>query len=298
MTVYGSYGFDGFLKTGAENLDEMERYIKKSMLKGMPIDIDSLDAGCSSFIARNEKGEVLFGRNFDYSYAPSVVVHTNPRNGFASLSVSDLAFAGYRRSTVPQKNGITKESFFMLAAPYVTEDGMNEKGVAMSILTTPTADAPRIDGAPTLNTLTMVRMVFDKASSVDEAVEMMKKYNINWYDTNCHFFIADASGKSVVVEYYDGELHAIETRAVTNFDIHNNGKTGGTGFDRYNTIEQTLDENDGILSEEQAVDLLSRSVVRGRNQWMSLYNLTTGEVYVAPNGNKENVKQFKLDVTD
>ena len=71
MTYSGDYGFDDFLKTGAKNDRDIERFIMKRLLRGVQINLGIADAGCSAFCARNEEGEPVYARNFDFRYAPA-----------------------------------------------------------------------------------------------------------------------------------------------------------------------------------------------------------------------------------
>ena len=302
MNYYADYRFDEYLETGADSPRETEKLISRLLLHGIPIDLNLMGEGCSTFFAQNEKGEYIYGRSFDFGYSPSVVVFTNPDNGYASVGVADLSFAGYKtQSSIPKKNGLSIDSLAMMSAPYLCMDGMNEKGVAIAVMTVPIAEPPHIEGAPTLNTCTMIRLVLDKAASVDEAVELMRQYNIFWYGSSTgHFLIADASGRSVVVEYHDETLNVLEVdtpyQIATNFNLYDDRKLGD-GVGRYDTIEQTITENDGTLTREQALSLLEEVVVSGRAQWSSLYNLTTGEVSVFPNGRSKGVRDFSLEMT-
>ena len=79
MTYYGDYGFDEFLKIGAKSDSDIEKYVTKRLLKGIPIDLGVTGDGCTAFVTRNEKGEILYGRNFDFTYAPSLQVKTTPK---------------------------------------------------------------------------------------------------------------------------------------------------------------------------------------------------------------------------
>lgn len=95
MTYYADYGFDGFLEQGAKSDREMEEYVTKHILKGIPIDFGVYDhAGCTAFVAQNETGQWIYGRNFDFSYAPVMILETYPENGYASISTVNLSFAG------------------------------------------------------------------------------------------------------------------------------------------------------------------------------------------------------------
>lgn len=99
---------------------------------------------------------------------------------------------------------------------------------------------------------------------MDEAIKLLQNYNIYFSaDVNCHYLIADASGKSVIVEYWDGRLQTVapnkEYQIVSNFVAYNglNIGEGFTEFERYDKVAQTLEENGGRLDEDQAIKLLT-----------------------------------------
>lgn len=118
MTYYGDYGFDEFLETGAESDKDIETFVTRRLLKGLPIELNAADAGCTSFVSRNENGDVIFGRNFDFTYAPMLQIYTNPDNGYASISTVNLSYAGYSEDNLPS-SGIGLNNFLTLAAPYL-----------------------------------------------------------------------------------------------------------------------------------------------------------------------------------
>lgn len=69
-------------------------------------------------------------------------------------------------------------SFHTLAAPYLPFDGINEKGVAIALLAVPEAEVSYSADKVTLSTTTAIRLVLDKAANVDEAIDLLKQYNI------------------------------------------------------------------------------------------------------------------------
>ena len=303
MTYYGDYGFDEFLEVGAQSDADIEKFVVRKLLKGIPIDLGVTGGGCTCFVVKNEQDEILYGRNFDYSYSPTLQVFTEPKNGYASVSTVNLSFIGYSEGNLPEGSVFNK--FLTLAAPYLPCDGINEKGVAIASLSVPNAEAPYDSHKITLNISTATRLVLDKAATVDEAVELLQKYNIYFsYDIAAHYLIADASGKSVLVEYYDNELQIVETdsnyQIASNFIAYNgvNIGGGGTEFKRYNTVEKEILDNNGVLNEDDAVSLLAEVGVRDGDidnlQWSAVYNLTTGEVHFFSHRNTDNVIISKL----
>lgn len=59
MTYYGDYGFDEFLEAGTQSDADIENFVVKRLLKGLPIDLGITDGGCTCFAVKNEQGEIL-----------------------------------------------------------------------------------------------------------------------------------------------------------------------------------------------------------------------------------------------
>jgi len=305
MTYFGVYGFDDFLLVGAESDNDVEEFVSERLLRGIPFRFDITGGGCTVFVTRNFEGEVLFGRNFDFgTYSPPMQLITSPDNGYASISTVNLQFLGYNENSLP--NGLNRRSFPALGAPYVPFDGMNEKGVAIALLAIPEAEPPFYEGRIMLGTTTAIRLVLDKAASVDEAVDLLRQYNMYFSaGIECQFLIADASGRSVVVNYWDGELRITETaenfQVATNF-IPYNDLNIGEGFDefeRYDRVMEVIENKGGILNKKQVIDVLAEVGVRGDNgenrlQWTVVYNLSTLEGSIFANRNTDNLIDFQL----
>ena len=292
MTYDGDYGFDEFLKIGAKSDKDIESFVTKRLLHGLPININVTDAGCTAFVSKNEDGDVIFGRNFDFDYAPVMQVHTDPDDGYASVSTVNLSFAGFSKDNLPS-TGFSFKNFLTLAAPFLPFDGMNEKGVCMALLAVPEVQKKDDPGKVTLNTTTAIRLVLDKAATVDEAVNLLKQYNIYFSgDVNCHFLIADATGKSVIVEYYDGGLQTVEAdtdyQIASNFIAYHDLKIGEgyTEFERYDAVEKAITEHKNVMTMQQCEDLLNTIGVtyngENRLQWSVVYNLNQGTGRIWP----------------
>lgn len=290
MTYDGDYGFDAFLEIGASSDADIEAFVTKRLLKGLPIELNVSDAGCTAFVSRNEEGDIIYARNFDFLYAPFLQVYTNPDNGYVSVSTVNLSFAGYGEGNLPS-SGISFQNFLTLATPFLPFDGMNEKGVCIALLAVPEVWMIDDPDKITLNTTTAIRLVLDKAATIDEAVELLRKYNIYFSgDVTCHFLIADATGKSVIVEYYDNELQVVESdtdyQIASNFIAYHglNIGEGYTEFDRYDAVEKVLQNNNTVTMEDCEKLLNTVGIYDGETdklQWSVVYNLTdkTGRIW-------------------
>jgi hypothetical protein len=54
--------------------------------------------GCSLFTALGDPHASLYGRNFDWQFSPAVLLFTDPPDGYASVSMVDIEFLGFKAS--------------------------------------------------------------------------------------------------------------------------------------------------------------------------------------------------------
>lgn len=304
MTYNGDYGFDDFLKQGAKSDGDIERFVTKRLLKGLPFHFNVTKGGCSAFTAEDKAGEPLYARNFDFDFTPALLLKTKPANGYASVSMVNLSYAGYTKDSLPQPQRVS--SFLTLAAPYLPFDGMNEKGLAVALLAVSKVEPPNNPKNITLNTTTMIRLLLDKAATVEQAESLMKKYNIYFSgNVNCHYLIEDASGNSVVAEYWGNQVQFVKSpeknQIATNFIEYKGLNIGEVGsknyamneFRRYDIIHAGLLKSSGILDGNGAMNLL-HSASQKTTQWSIVYNLKklSGSVCIA--GNYSHPYDFTL----
>lgn len=220
MEYKGDYGFDGFLAQGGAKSDaQMGDYIASYLSRGFWKPDTSTAGGkygCSALSVKSPEGGALFGRNYDWSDCKAMMVHTVPKDGYESISTCCLDFLGFGENWVPDKDMGSK--FMALAAVYVPLDGMNEKGLCVADLMVEPGEVVHQDtDKPDLTTVSALRLLLDRAATVDEAVALLGQYDMNFsLDSAHHFAIADATGKSVVVEWMGDEMLVTETDVVTN----------------------------------------------------------------------------------
>ncbi|MGM9694463.1 MAG: carcinine hydrolase/isopenicillin-N N-acyltransferase family protein [Alloprevotella sp.] len=269
------------------------------------------DAGCSAFACPDiSTGDFLMGRNFDFNHIdpdtkerhmiPVIAVHTAPVGGKKSVSFVDGQFVGYDSGFY---NDGKSDLSMLMALPYLLLDGINEDGFAVCVL--------KLDGLNTeqeeenrkkIFTTVAMRMLLDKASNVQEAMDLLEKYNMtaDKAKANYHFFMADAKGDYAIVEYTDADtlnhpntmerLEKNDTlRCVTNFYVSPtmaNTKHGINqsehGMDRYKKLRSTLQQYNYQLTSPLAMWLLSQvaqgpenpELSTGFTQWSEVFNLT------------------------
>ena len=306
MEYHGDYGLDAFLEQGGASSDsELVSFVVKRLMKGLPIEINIPSLGCSTFTAVTPENEYLFGRNFDLSYSPAMMVRTKPDNGYESISMVNLGFIGYGKDKLPDDffNSITT-----LAGPYAPLDGMNEKGLSVGVLLIPTEETNQTTNKVDITTTTAIRMILDTCATVEEAVKLLSQYDMHSSANSCyHFQIADANGTSVVVEYINNEMKVVEPKqayqAATNFLLTPGDYDFGHGQDRYNTLMTTLNNKQGVLLEKEAMNLLKAVSQQphktedgsiSATQWSVVYNNTKRTATVSMGMDYQHTYEIKL----
>jgi hypothetical protein len=183
---------------------------------------------------------------------------------------------------------------FLLAAPFLPIDGMNEKGLAAGMLLVRQPATCQNTGKKGITTTTAIRMILDKCACVEEAVEMIQQYDMHASgNVDYHFHIADANGNRVILEYVDHKLSIVDSPCATNFML-TEGVSVGFGQDRYDTLKQGLYANpDGFTDSLHAMSLL-QAVAGDTTQWSSLYNLTAKTLLLAVQRDYKQPYSFSL----
>lgn len=282
----GDYGFDEFLSRGGASSDrEVIGYLTENLLGSLDLEFGGGVFGCSTITVQNAEGEVLFGRNFDWNSCDAMIVTSYPENAYASVSTVNMKFI--RQGTGGVAGLASKaDEVRTVAALYAPLDGMNEKGLAVSVnMIQDSATIDQDTEKPDITTTTAIRLLLDKAGSVEEAVELLGQYDMHAsMGLMVHLAITDALGNSVVVEYIGNEMVVTETPVVTNFYLAEGEKYGvGTeqSHERYEILMNCLKEN-SVMEETKVKDVLDRVSKDNfgefeSTEWSIVFNLSKGK---------------------
>lgn len=278
LTYAGDYGFDQFLEQGGAASDaEMGAYITSFLTHGFwtqEVEPETLEFGCSTLSVAGPEGENLLGRNYDWDSCQAMIVHTIPDNGYESVSTCCLEFLGFGDGWKPEGMG---NQFMALAAVYVPLDGINEKGLCVADLLAGDEEETHQDtDKPDLTVVAGLRLILDKAATVDEAVALLQQYDMNSsIGTSHHFAISDATGKSVVVEYIDNEMVVTETSVVTNHYL-SAGEKFGIGNEeskqRFDRLIGMRQDAEGVMTKEELQGCMEAVSYEGITQWSIVFD--------------------------
>ena len=262
-----------------------------------------IDPGCSVFFTHNADGEPITCRNYDYPHRVSeedrtltglnIVLHCKPEGKYESIAVADAVWCD-ESNPLLQRGGPDREGFdanLLDILPYQCMDGINEKGLYVSIQRVDIKEGDQPARFPAGSSM-LLRHMLDDCANVDEAVRKTETGILlpeDWQD--CHFMVSDAAGRCVVIESRNSEVSVIPSDVCTNFylasddmeDYYRNGNlreeavkmtdenldTGlhygyGHGYHRFVIIQSQLercrdtkkDERYTVMPESAALALL------------------------------------------
>ena len=256
---------------------------------------------CSLFAALGGADNMLYGRNFDWEYSPAVLLFTDPPDGYASVSMVDIAYLGFggaRAGTLTDLPLTERQS--LLDAPFLPFDGMNEHGLVVGMAAVPPGQMRSNPDKETIGSLMVIREMLDHASDVDEAVAILESYNVDVEGgPPLHYLLADPSEHSALVEFYDGEMVLIPNETdwhlATNFLRASVGESAEGVCWRYDKISRGLSEAEGWLVTQDAIGLLAE-VSQESTQWSIVYGMSTGSIDVAMGREYDDVHTLRLSL--
>jgi hypothetical protein len=256
---------------------------------------------CSLFAALGG-AEKVYGRNFDWVDSPALLLFNHPTNGYASVSMVDLAYLGFGDKVNRLTELPLDQRQALLDAPALPFDGMNERGLVVGMAAVSDGNVPPDPNKETIDSLMVIRKMLDQAGTVDEAVTIFQRYNIEWGSGPAlHYLIADRSGRAVLIEFYQGKIQVIPNdkpwHLVTNFLLSSVIGNATGQCPRYDTLDQRLSTAEGKINAQDAMSLLG-DVSQANTQWSIVYGLSTGEVRVTMGRQPDRMHMFQFDMTN
>jgi hypothetical protein len=307
-----------FSETETKTLDSLKqidgyplfamRYYQEEYASGQPFSLPVAQEsdlypgwGCSLFTVLLDEDHLLYGRNFDWTFSPALLLYTDPPDGYASVSMVAIEFLEFSTQSADKLLDLPLEKRAgLLRAPRFPFDGMNEHGLVVAMAAVPQADTLDDPSKDRMTSLVIIREILDHARDVDEAVDLIGNYNIFWGGLPLHYLIADATGRAVLVEFYQGEMRVLENEqpwySATNFVLSSVEDPGGNCW-RYDRIDNRLNEEQGLLDTESAMELLadvSQKSSETPTQWSVVYQMGHREMSIAMGMDYENVLTFRF----
>ena len=284
---YAKYDLDEVIEQGIDENSKLVAYVIGKISRGLykpdPAAFEkkkdtAQSFACTSFQAKNADSETgwIFGRNYDFFKNPTLVVTSIPRKGYRSISICDLSHLGYSLDKLP-KTFASKA--LCLASIYAPMDGINKKGLCVSIMALPKQAAWQDSGKSVVGTSIIMRLILDRCATVDEAIALVQSLDIR-HDQKAgsgyHYLVADKDGncagiefdpqdgwKTMIVEkdeasrYMHMTNHLLSPKYYTTEPDETVGNPHSKSWWRYETVDAFLSEREGTLSPAEAQQCLS-----------------------------------------
>ena len=124
----------------------------------------------------------------------------------------------------------------------------------------------------------------DYARNVDEAIDLIREFNVHFIHAPQHVMIADSSGQFRVIEYIEGKLRITPAQQAwqicTNHLVWNKSEKENDNLcRRYRIASGAVEQGGGKIDALDVCDI-TRSMCQPITMWTSLYNLTTREACI------------------
>lgn len=311
MDIDYDYSLEDVIESGIQDDSSLIQAIVQESIPLIPVHMEAPDFGCTAFSMITEDGEIYMGRNYDFKNDTSaMLVYCNPKKGYRSMALAALDNVDANDAERSWKTKMAS-----LTAPFVCLDGINEKGVSIAVLTLDSKPVRQDTGKPVIATTLAIRLVLDRASSTEEAVELLRGYDMFASSgRDYHFYINDKNGDGRVVEYdcesESRELVDMPVSAATNFygiyeeKVKPSQKNGiyGHGKERYEAVLDVLSEQINSVTKDTVWDALRASAqepnpkdITSNTQWSVAYNNTNQTAELAIRRHFDDVMAIRLN---
>lgn len=249
---------------------------------------------CTTFCLKN-KGEVLFGKNYDWMIGDGLLFIN--KRGISKVSTSVMA--DNRAKWISKYGSVTFNQ-------YGRENpmgGMNEAGLVIELMWLDETKYPKADSRPAVETLEWIQYQLDVSATVEEVLKNSENVRIA-SEITLHYLVNDKNGNSATIEFLDGKLvaHAGEKLSVSAlandtyekslsyakttqaFGGSQNIPQTSSSLDRFTRAAQKTKEFEKQAKSEQeavnyAFDILSNVAQKDGTQWSIVYDQKRGKIY-------------------
>lgn len=246
--------------------------------------------------------DVLLGRNWDNQNVGSIVISRyRPADGYASVSLSRAIDMGFPMNLDLEQLAGSDLADKLVLAPFYAVEGINVAGLTVAVAgVKEVKHDPERQGERVFVSY-LVRKILDRARSVDEAVALAKRYipfDLDRNSLNTHFLMADASGKSVILEYDQDQWRVIPGKGswqiMTNkvvFDVPD--RVLADRCWRFGAITDALEKAEGKISWTTAMKTLQR-VAQDGTTWSTVYLPSEQQLYLSVYKNWDVAYRLKV----
>ena len=301
MNFQQDYHLEKALDSNIKSESDLLRFICDDMFFGYQVDANLEKYACSAFVTKTPDGKYLGGRSFGLGGTDTICVYTHPGDGYASISTVSTDMLNVGEGNAFSTTSLEGRAA-LLAAPYIPMDGMNEKGLFTALLDLDMGESHMNTGNRDLTVTMAVRLLIDRAATVDEAIELLKNYDIHTgHGWTQHLFVGDANGDGAVIEWHKGQMKVAKSPICTNFRLTSKlAQEDPTGMcERFDILNDAIGKHPENTPDD-AMDMLEAVKQEFDNnihtEWSIVYHLTDFSMDISVDMDFDNV--YHLDIKD
>lgn len=160
MDICYDYSIDKIIDRGIFDDESALGAIVQEVLPDYPVNLKMPNFGCSAFTMKNPDS-VMMGRNYDFKNdTSSMLVYCSPKDGYRSVAFAALDNVNANNPELSDETRLAA-----LLSPFISLDGINEKGVSIAVLTLDSKPVRQQSGKPVIATTLAIRLILDRAAS-------------------------------------------------------------------------------------------------------------------------------------
>jgi penicillin V acylase-like amidase (Ntn superfamily) len=242
---------------------------------------------CTTFCLKN-KGEVLFGKNYDWDIGHGLVFVN--RRGVSKMSAEETNPAKW-----VSKYGSVTFNQYGWESP---SGGMNEAGLVIELMWLDDTQYPPADERPAIDVLEWIQFQLDTSATTGEVIRNSESVRVV-SKVPLHYLVNDNNGNSATIEFLNGKLvphtgDKLPVATLTNdtyarsIDFASKKDAGATrsmsSLDRFaRASAKTKEFAEKPLGEKEAVDyafgILTNAAQGKYTQWSIVYDQKRAKVY-------------------
>ena len=196
--------------------------------------IPTVSNACTAFYI-NSNGEIICGKNYDWMTGNGMLV-INKRN-VSKTSLGD----GKTIDWVSKYGSVTFNQF----GREFPSGGINEEGLAIEVLWLNETKYPEPDSRPALEVLQWIQYQLDNSQNVSDVIKSNSILRAYSEAATVHYFVADAFGNAVSIEYLDGKM------------VYHTGDIMPISVLANNTYEESLSYYKNVETPDEVLSLKS-----------------------------------------
>jgi predicted choloylglycine hydrolase len=248
--------------------------------------IDQTWRYCSLFSVKNKNG-VFTGRNWDNQNVGSIIVNLyKPEGGYSSISFCRAIDMGFPLNVDLMDIKSSELGKKLLLAPFYAMDGINEKGLVVAVAGVRQVIVRPKKGKKSIFISFLIRKILDQTKSISEVLQLIDNhipFDLDQNRLNSHFMVTESSGKSIILEYIDGQWQKIypdkSWQVLTNKPVYSLTETAlREKCWRFKNIACALEKTNSKVNWQSGMRILQDVNQRGTT-WSVIYSPSKKELY-------------------